>query len=299
MTNKIICMIKIATHSGGFHTDDVFAVATLQLVYGKENIEVIRTRDEAVLATADIVVDVGGVYDVETKRFDHHQNGGPVRENGIPYAAFGLVWREYGEHVTGSREVANDIERMLVLAVDAGDSGVNLYQLKDSDIAPFELYQITRSFLPEWGSDKNKDDAFMQAVDFARVLLERIITQKKADQKMKVLIAEVYQNTDDKRVLVFDKPVSAIACIEYPEVLLVVCPDDSNENNNWTATTVRKEYSSFEARIKFPDRWAGLRDVELATVSGVPDAVFCHKAGFIFVAGSKEGVLAGAEKVVG
>ena len=139
-------MIKIATHSGGFHTDDVFAVATLQLVYGVENVEIIRTRDEVELATADIVVDVGGVYDVAAKRFDHHQNGGPVRANGIPYAAFGLVWREYGETVASSKVVAEEIERMLVLAVDAGDSGVSLYTLNNFDVMPYELYQITRSF---------------------------------------------------------------------------------------------------------------------------------------------------------
>lgn len=123
-------MIKIATHSGGFHTDDVFAIAALQLVHGKENIEIIRTRDESILEQADIVVDVGGVYDVATKRFDHHQNGGPVRANGIPYAAFGLVWLEYGEQVSGSKEVADEIERMLVLAVDAGIQEFRFMSLK-------------------------------------------------------------------------------------------------------------------------------------------------------------------------
>lgn len=291
-------MIKIATHSGGFHTDDVFAVATLQLVHGVDNVVVIRTRDEAMLASADIVVDVGGVYDVEAKRFDHHQIGGPVRDNGIPFAAFGLVWQEYGEQVTGSKEVAADIERMLVLAVDAGDSGVNLYTLNNSDIAPYELYQVTRSFLPEWGSDKNKDEAFLQAVDFARELLSRIIVQKQADQKMKAIIAYTYETTEDKRVLMFDVAVSPIACIEYPEVLLVVCPDDPSVNDNWTATTVRKEYGTFEGRVKFPNEWLGLREEKLVEVSGITDAVFCHKGGFFFVAGSKEGVMQAVESVV-
>lgn len=299
MSYIIICMIKIATHSGGFHTDDVFAVATLQLLYGIENVEVIRTRNESVLETAEVVVDVGGAYDVARQRFDHHQNGAPVRTNGVPYSAFGLVWKEYGAKVAGSQAVADEIERVLVLAVDAGDSGMSLYTLNNPDMVPYELYQITRSFLPEWGSSRNKDEAFLEAVDFARLLLLRVIAHKQADQTMKQLIADVYQNTEDKRVLVFDRPVSAVACIEYPEVLLVICPDDSSENNNWTATTVRKEYSSFEARVKFPDSWAGLKDAELAHVSRVADAVFCHKAGFLFVAGSKEGVMAGVREVVG
>jgi uncharacterized UPF0160 family protein len=32
-----------------------------------------RTRDEEVLKTCDIVVDVGSVYDPPNLRFDHHQ----------------------------------------------------------------------------------------------------------------------------------------------------------------------------------------------------------------------------------
>lgn len=298
MTNKIICMIKIATHSGGFHTDDVFAIATLQLLYGVENVEVVRTRDESVLAIADIVVDVGGVYDVATKRFDHHQNGGPVRDNGIPYAAFGLVWREYGEKVAGGKEVADEIEHMLVLAVDAGDSGVNLYELKNAEIPVFELYQITRSFLPEWGSSKSKDEAFFEAVNFARNLLSRIIVKKQADQKMKELITETYETTNDKRVLIFDRAVSTGPCIEYPEVLLVVSPDESG-NGEWIVSTVRKDHGTFEGRVRFPEAWGGYRGSELTSVSGINDAVFCHKGGFIFVAGSKEGAMQAVAKVVG
>ena len=34
---------------------------------------IIRSRDPAVIESGDIVVDVGGVYDVTRRRFDHHQ----------------------------------------------------------------------------------------------------------------------------------------------------------------------------------------------------------------------------------
>jgi uncharacterized UPF0160 family protein len=37
--------------------------------------DVKRSRDPTVLETCDIVVDVGGVYDVGKQRFDHHQRG--------------------------------------------------------------------------------------------------------------------------------------------------------------------------------------------------------------------------------
>ncbi len=288
-------MKTIVTHNGAFHADDVFAIATLQLAYGVDQVSVTRTRDESVIAAADIVVDVGGVYDVATSRFDHHQIGAPVRANGIPYAGFGLVWQTYGEQVAGSAEVAAEIERKLVLAVDADDTGITLADLRNPDIPTFELDHVIRSFVPVRGSVDNTDDAFLAAVTFARGLLSRLIVKKTASIVMDALVANVYARASDKRCLVFTEPVSSGVCIDFPDVEVVVMPDDPAINKNWTATTIRKEHGSFDARVSFLESWRGLRGVELATVSGVPDAVFCHKAGFFFVAGSREGAVQAAE----
>jgi len=67
--------IKIITHSGNFHADDIFAVATIALILDRdgEKYEITRTRDESVIATGDYVVDVGGEHDPEIDHFDHHQ----------------------------------------------------------------------------------------------------------------------------------------------------------------------------------------------------------------------------------
>lgn len=35
--------------------------------------EIVRSRDSKILDECDIVVDVGGVYDAEKQRYDHHQ----------------------------------------------------------------------------------------------------------------------------------------------------------------------------------------------------------------------------------
>ena len=87
--------MKIVTHNGHFHTDELMAVAVLLLKF--PDAEVVRTRDEKIIKQADIAVDVGQIYDPASTRFDHHQPGGArKRENGIPYASFGLVWKEYG-----------------------------------------------------------------------------------------------------------------------------------------------------------------------------------------------------------
>ena len=64
---------KLVTHDGSFHTDDIFACATLSILLdkNKENFEVIRTRDEEIIKNGDYVFDLGGIYEPEKNRFDH------------------------------------------------------------------------------------------------------------------------------------------------------------------------------------------------------------------------------------
>ena len=43
----------------------------------------------------------GIVFDIGRGRYDHHQRDSRVRENGVPYAAFGLLWEELGGEILG------------------------------------------------------------------------------------------------------------------------------------------------------------------------------------------------------
>ena len=81
-------MKRMAVHDGTFHADDVFGVALMQSIYN--DLEIIRTRDEELLKTCDIISDVGN------GKYDHHQVDKIRRENGIPYCGFGLLWRDFG-----------------------------------------------------------------------------------------------------------------------------------------------------------------------------------------------------------
>src|ERR1700712_5644296 len=109
--------IRVGTHSGSFHADEVFALATLRLAHGA--IGIIRTRDAEALALCDLRVDVGRKYDPATGDFDHHQGDAGERANGIRYASFGLVWRELGSQVCGSEAIAEDLDNALVAPIDA------------------------------------------------------------------------------------------------------------------------------------------------------------------------------------
>ncbi|KAJ8358947.1 hypothetical protein SKAU_G00154720 [Synaphobranchus kaupii] len=64
---------KIGTHNGTFHCDEVFACFLLRQLSEYKDAEIVRTRDPAVLATCDVVVDVGGEFDPKKHRYDHHQ----------------------------------------------------------------------------------------------------------------------------------------------------------------------------------------------------------------------------------
>jgi len=288
-------MYTVATHSGGFHSDDVFAVAAFQLLLGKENMQVIRTRDDVVIAAADYVVDVGGVYDHAAKRYDHHQNGAPVRDNGIPYAGFGLMWKHYGEEICSSADIAKYIEEQLCQPIDAGDNGVTLYELNEYKVKPFELHNFVSLFNPPWRSNESKDGQFIAAVNWARSVLERMVAKGRAAEEQHELIKQVYEAVKNKQTLVFEEPVAMMSVIQYPEVEIVVSPDDPSLNDNWTATCVRKDFDTFESRVSFPETWAGLRGKDLAAISGLDDSVFCHKARFLYVGGSKESAIAAAK----
>lgn len=289
-------MYTIATHNGRFHSDDVFAVAALQLFLGKENTNIIRTRDDEVLKTADYVIDVGGIYDHEAKRYDHHQSGSLVRDNGITYAALGLVWKHYGETICGSAVVAEVLEQSLCQPIDAGDNGISLYTKNEYGVSPFELYNIVSSFMP-LSTEGDYDAAFIDAVDFARALLERLIAGANFQQQNLEYIKEVYEMAEDKTLLVFDKSVSKNLLIQYPEVKTIVYPSITSSGQTWRAAVIPESYDdTFVNRVSFPEAWAGLDSSELAEVSGIADAIFCHKSRFLFGAESIESAIAAAKR---
>lgn len=64
---------------------------------------VVRTRDEAELAKCDVVVDVGGIYDPATLRFDHHQKTfhDTLSEESFStrLSSAGLVYRHFGKRI--------------------------------------------------------------------------------------------------------------------------------------------------------------------------------------------------------
>jgi len=284
----------LVTHSGTFHADDLFATATLSILF-EGNIKVIRTRDPEIIEKADIVYDVGGIYDEKKNRFDHHQRGrAGDRTNGIPYSSFGLIWKTYGEKICGSKTVADKIDEKLVQPIDANDNGINLFEASH-DIGPYTIQDALFSFRPSWKEEQDHDSRFMDLVPFIEKIIKREIKKTTDNLEAKSIIRLIYDNTEDKRVLILDDNYPWFEYInEYSEPLYVV----SKKDNMWRAEAVRAEKYGFEVRKQFPENWAGKRDEEMVNETGVLDAVFCHNGRFLIVAKSKEGIMELVQKAL-
>lgn len=91
--------LKIGTHNGYFHADEVLAVRMLKFIEDKK-IEIIRTRNQELLDSCNIVVDVGKVYDPDTNRYDHHQTSCTEtfeESSDIPLSSAGLIYKHFGK----------------------------------------------------------------------------------------------------------------------------------------------------------------------------------------------------------
>jgi uncharacterized UPF0160 family protein len=281
--------LTIATHSGNFHADDVFSIAALKAIFPA--FKLIRTRDQALISQADIVVDVGGEYNPETGRFDHHQRGGSgERDNGIPYSSFGLIWQKYGVEICqGNTEVANSVDAGLVSNIDAIDCGYG-----DGVAKGISLSQTISMFNPTWQEETHFDTCFDEAVDFASRVLARFIASANGGISAKDIVAKAIENAADPRVIVLEQytPWKRTVHALSKEALYIVYPSDTGQ---WRIQAVPVELGSFEDRKSLPKAWAGLSGQELKDVTGLDDAMFCHNGLFIAGAESFESTMKMAE----
>ena len=285
-------MKKIVTHNGRFHADDIFAIATLLLVY--PDAEIIRSRNKEIIKSADIVVDVGFVYDPKIKRFDHHQPGGAgARDIGIPYAAFGLVWKEWGTDIAGKDE-ALLIDKQLVCPVDAHDNGVSITENKFPEIREYTISDFFSSYLDiDEIDEKNLLQIFFKGVEVAQTLLRREIKMAQKEISGMKIVRDIFDKTEDKRIILLEKdlPWYRVLTPEL-ETLYVIYP---RKEETWGVRAVPKNLIGFELKKPFPQSWGGRDADELAKITGVADAVFCHNKLFVCSAKSQEGALALAE----
>jgi uncharacterized UPF0160 family protein len=294
----------IATHDGTFHADDVFAVAMLLILYPKAT--VIRTRNLDLLKGADIRVDVGLKYDPPTD-FDHHQFACPTRSDDSPYAAAGLVALHFQDRLFQNEEVYEIVDQNLIAGIDAVDNGINIYRRVD----PYKVYDI-HSVIATFGHttheqrackpDANRrmqDKAFMEAVKFADHVLMYEIARAESTIEDREITRRAIQTSqqNDPRLIILK------TCVAWTEEVVRNAPDAQfvvfydELSDDWAIQTIPRG-SGFTSRCLLPKHWAGLENSEIIEVTGVMDAIFCHKARFFAKAKTKEGILALAEQAL-
>ena len=270
------------THSGKFHADDVFSAALLLYL----NPEITIIRGNKVPEDFD-----GIVFDIGRGKYDHHQKDSRIRENGIAYAAFGLLWEELGAEILGEE-----------LAVKFDESFVQPLDNNDNTGDKNELATLIGNFNPAWDAKESNDEAFFQAVSVAGMILEnkfeRCLGNERADKRVEEILEE-HQNAvrsgkkseAESRILVLPEFIPCQKRLSETEIAFVIFPSN---RGGYCIQPQKKEYS-LNYKCSFPAEWLGLENEELIAATGLNSAGFCHKGGFLMTAGSLEDAVKACE----
>eukprot|EP00347_Sterkiella_histriomuscorum_P010961 403374276 len=325
----------IGTHSEVFHCDEVLATTMLLYTHKFQNAAIVRTRNDAVLDTLDIVCDVGAVFDVEKNRFDHHQksfntywyDSDTAENGGIKLSSAGLIYKYFGKEVLTNilKEVWNsefsepNLEKIyqklysgFFQEIDAIDNGVTLAKDMRYRIVTNLSDRISR-FNKEWNAPKDKCQQ-MQFKKAMRVVEEELMYQIKSISQVfmpaRMIVEEAWAKKNEFH------PSGEILFMSTPcpwkdhlyelendnkvgELIKFVLYQD--ERKMTRVQTVAPKGNFFAQRVTLCKKWHGLRAQELQLMeaeSGLKDLEFVHHSGFIGGAWSLETAIKMAEQSI-
>uniref|UniRef100_A0A183BHG4 UPF0160 protein MYG1, mitochondrial n=1 Tax=Globodera pallida TaxID=36090 RepID=A0A183BHG4_GLOPA len=314
----------IGTHNGKFHCDEVFACYMLKKLPMFSNHSIVRTRDPQILNGCDVVVDVGGVYDHQRMRYDHHQRDFAETIQsivGLPFqtklSSAGLIYAHYGKAVIGSilglpaedadvEKLYEQIYKKFVEAIDAIDNGINQF-----DGLP--RYQLSSTFgsrvehcNPAWNEETpDPEKGFQKAMAIVEEEFEQRVRSLHTAwlPARNIVLAAVHPSG---KVLMFHKSggvpwkdhffqLEKELGLKSAGICLVLYNDSTN--NTWRVQTIPvSELCPFDSRISLP--WKGYRDGELEKESRIDGAIFVHANGFIGGTKTMEGALKLADETL-
>ncbi|NLP35449.1 MAG: MYG1 family protein [Clostridiales bacterium] len=258
------------THSGKFHADDVFAAALLTYMNPKITI----TRGNSIPDGFDgIVFDIGG------GEFDHHQTDKKLREDGTPYAAFGLLWDKFGAEILGEED-AKRFEYDIVKPLD----------ICDNTGCRNTLASIISDFNPPWDSDKEQDEAFEEAKTFALTILKNRFEGIQSVKRAEGMVREALEEMKDN-ILILPRSAPWKTYVADSSAEFVIYPSNRGGYNAQGVPTPEVDDDKNNLKIYFPQNWAGLRDEELEDASGIQGLRFCHSSRFLVAADTIEAAL--------
>lgn len=274
MTQKKLDIDKGFTHGGIFHADDVFASALLRIL----NPDIVILRGNVVPEGFD-----GILYDIGFGKFDHHQTDRLFRQNGIPYAAFGLLWKEFGCLLL-TEEDARSFDKEFVQQID----------LSDNTGEYCEVSQIIYDFNPLWDEEITLKERFWDAVDFAQTILNNRIRQIQARRKAQSMVMK-FMEEQEGPILIMDQfyPWKDVVCASNK--LYVIYP---SARSGYMIQAVPQSPEVITLKKAFPVEWRGKTPKELQEATGISTFSFCHLSGFICAADTIEDAIRVAKLAV-
>jgi len=317
-------MLRIGTHSGTFHADEVLACAMLKILPKFQKSEIIRTRDPKELESCDIVVDVGGVYDPATNRFDHHQKTFSHSMSSLEakykydtkLSSAGLVYFHFGKEIISTIQ-ATDVKSSIVETlfvkvyekfiqeVDAIDNGISTHDTEGRYTINTNFSRRIGGLNPNWNeSSDDINERFDRAVKMADAeFRDKVNFFGNSWWPARTIVVKALENRfsvhNSGRVLEFTE--GGVPWKEHlhnyeqeqelgraGQLYYVIYTD---QGGNWRVQCVPVNPDSFENRLSLPAAWCGLRDAELEKCCGVDGATFVHASGFTGGCKTKDGVM--------
>lgn len=276
--------LLIATHHGAFHADDVLAVSLLR-AFVDPLAQVVRSRSSQDWERADVVVDVGGVYDPSRRRFDHHQKDyqGPLSAAGMV-----LMWLEESGQVDPG--LAADLRARLVEYVDDVDNG--RVEPKPGVPCFASMVQLCNQGAEEL---EDFDRRFDEAVRIADLLVGGLRSEHQEREEARTVVRAAMDEAEQRQSNLLRlhkyvrwKPAYFSMDGEHHPTEFVIMPGLDGSSR---AIAIPPTEGSFGKKRPLPQAWAGLVDEELVQACGVQGARFCHKNCFICVFDTEEHLL--------
>ena len=235
--------IKLITHSGTFHADEILGIATVFEFAGELPVErKLNITDDELENPAILVLDIGKKFDPRKGNFDHHQDGK------IPATNMLLI-----NHLCSDERLKALLCKQIYSSVDAIDRGI------------FSERPVSDFLVPDFNSlirSQNLiDDGFEKALTIARLVLSAEIVKA-----VNSIRSEEIWNSLEKHdnIAIQHTSESLTGWREFAErddILLLVSP-----NNRMTGT-----YQVMS------------RDTKILVIPETKEQEFRHNSGFLAV----------------
>ncbi len=245
------------THGGIFHADDVFSTALLLIL----NPEIEVTRGNEVPKDFD-----GLVFDIGRGEFDHHQQDKRIRENGVPYAAFGLLWETYGTLILDEADAVKFDENFIQPLDNADNTG-------DSHV----LSMCVGDWNPNWDEETDRYAAFMGAVDMAKTILEKRFASILAKRKAYSLVRALVEKNEGP-ILLLEEVMPWKEAVKESDIVYVIF---KSLRGGYMVQAVASDEDKHVLKKEFPKEWRGETADVLREKTGIESFGFCHMSGFL------------------